>query len=164
MNIYELSWEVYKKGEGNSLPGYQSAMAIIRYNGRFVITAKSLWTNVAVVTRVDCTAVLYNVHVYIHINCPEDNMKISNGLTLNISHHRICPAGGISPIRTGLVLVGKTSKQKMYITCNLVILSISLLQNNFDLTFLIKIFLSNSKLHVDIARAHMYPVWVRYDL
>ena len=42
------------EGGGNSLPGYQSIMAIIRYNVRFVITAKSLGTNVAVVTRDDC--------------------------------------------------------------------------------------------------------------
>jgi hypothetical protein len=32
-------------------------------------------------------------------------MKISNGLPLNIFHHRICPAGGNSPIRTFLVVV-----------------------------------------------------------
>ena len=33
-------------------------MSVIYYNGRFIITAKSLETNVAVVTRVDCTSVI----------------------------------------------------------------------------------------------------------
>jgi hypothetical protein len=44
------------------------------------------------------------------------------------------------------------------IRCNLMILSLSLLQNNFDLTFLIALFLSNAKLNI----ALVYPSWMRY--
>jgi hypothetical protein len=42
-------------------------MAIICYNGKFVTTAKSLETNVAVVTRVDCTRYETNYECYAHI-------------------------------------------------------------------------------------------------
>jgi hypothetical protein len=39
--------------------------------------------------------------------------KIFNGLTLSISHHLKCPAGGISPIRTVLIFI-RPSKDGTY--------------------------------------------------
>jgi hypothetical protein len=40
--------------------GYYDIMAIICYNGKFVITATSLETNVAVVMRADCNSIEKN--------------------------------------------------------------------------------------------------------
>jgi hypothetical protein len=55
------------------------------------------------ILNISCTAVLYNIHIYIHINCPVDDVKNSNVLTLNISRHSTSSVGGISPIRAVLV-------------------------------------------------------------
>ena len=45
--------DIQKGGGGDSLLWYRLIMAIICYNGKFVTTAKSLETNVAIVTRAD---------------------------------------------------------------------------------------------------------------
>jgi hypothetical protein len=72
--------DIQKGGGGDSLQWYRLIMAIICYNGKFVTMAKSLETNVAVVTRADCiyTQFLRNLNDF-------ENIDIASSVSRYIS-------------------------------------------------------------------------------